>query len=131
VLGHIATLSPRDIEKIARMGLVITTHTNSNVYKSGHLHQLQQTRAFSVEPVWAFVDGLPANHGHHRNDVAQPGLIDCEWIGSQEGEVGELAGLGRALLALVEGEIGIRACAVFMTYDFKLDNLTRKRRKVR
>jgi len=36
VLGHIATLSPRDIEKIARMGLVITTHTNSNVYKRGY-----------------------------------------------------------------------------------------------
>ena len=39
ILGHVNMLSPRDIEKIVRMGLVITPHTNSNIYKFGHLYQ--------------------------------------------------------------------------------------------
>ena len=39
VVGHINILSPRDIERIARMGLVVTPHTNSNIYKEGHTWQ--------------------------------------------------------------------------------------------
>ena len=39
VLVHINVISPRDIERIARMGLVLTSHTNSNVYKAGHSWQ--------------------------------------------------------------------------------------------
>jgi predicted amidohydrolase YtcJ len=34
VISHIATISPRDIERIARMGLVLTTHTNAYLYKA-------------------------------------------------------------------------------------------------
>jgi len=34
VLAHIYVISPRDIERIARMGLVLTTHTNAALYKS-------------------------------------------------------------------------------------------------
>ena len=33
VIGHISTISPRDIERIVRMGLVLTTHTNNYLYK--------------------------------------------------------------------------------------------------
>jgi predicted amidohydrolase YtcJ len=33
VLAHIAVISPREIERIARMDLVLTTHTNSFLYK--------------------------------------------------------------------------------------------------
>jgi predicted amidohydrolase YtcJ len=33
VLSHISTFTPRDIERIARMGLVLTTHTNNYLYK--------------------------------------------------------------------------------------------------
>ncbi len=39
VLGHIGVVTPHDIERMARMGLVLTTHTNRNIYKDGHLHQ--------------------------------------------------------------------------------------------
>jgi predicted amidohydrolase YtcJ len=39
VVGHINILSPKDIERIVRMGLVITPHTNSNIYKEGHTRQ--------------------------------------------------------------------------------------------
>ena len=34
VISHISTLSPRDIERIVRMGLVLTTHTNNYLYLS-------------------------------------------------------------------------------------------------
>jgi predicted amidohydrolase YtcJ len=36
VVGHISSLSPRDIEKIVRMGLVVTPHT---IFKEAHLLQ--------------------------------------------------------------------------------------------
>lgn len=41
VLVHINILSPRDIERIVRMGLVLTSHTNSNIYRRGHIMQAQ------------------------------------------------------------------------------------------
>jgi predicted amidohydrolase YtcJ len=40
VLGHVQLLSPRDIERVARMGLIITPHTNATIYKAGS--QLQK-----------------------------------------------------------------------------------------
>jgi predicted amidohydrolase YtcJ len=58
VIGHIATLSRRDIEKIARMGLVVTTHTNSNIYKNGHLLQkkLPPERHREITPMRDLLD---------------------------------------------------------------------------
>jgi predicted amidohydrolase YtcJ len=37
VLGHVGLLSRRDIERVALMGLLVSAHTNSNIYKTGHL----------------------------------------------------------------------------------------------
>ena len=34
VVSHVNVISPRDIERIARMGLVLTTHTNAYLYKA-------------------------------------------------------------------------------------------------
>jgi len=39
VVGHVNILSPKDIERIVRMGLVVTPHTNSNIFKEGHAWQ--------------------------------------------------------------------------------------------
>jgi predicted amidohydrolase YtcJ len=39
VVGHISLLSPRDIERIARMGLVVTAHTNAFIYKEARATQ--------------------------------------------------------------------------------------------
>jgi predicted amidohydrolase YtcJ len=44
VIVHINILSPRDIERIVRMGLVVTSHTNSNIYKEGHTWQARLPR---------------------------------------------------------------------------------------
>ena len=44
VVVHINVLSPRDIERIVRMGLVLTSHTNSNIYKEGHTWQARLPR---------------------------------------------------------------------------------------
>ena len=34
MVSHINVISPRDIERIVRMGLVLTTHTNAYLYKA-------------------------------------------------------------------------------------------------
>ena len=34
VVSHVNVISPRDIERIARMGLMLTTHTNAYLYKA-------------------------------------------------------------------------------------------------
>jgi predicted amidohydrolase YtcJ len=39
VIGHFSVLSPRDIERIARMDLVVTPHTNEFIYKEGRAVQ--------------------------------------------------------------------------------------------
>jgi predicted amidohydrolase YtcJ len=39
VVGHISVLSPKDIEKILHMGLVVTPHTNEFIFKEGHATQ--------------------------------------------------------------------------------------------
>ncbi len=58
VLGHISALSPRDIERVARMGLVITTHTNRYIFKEGHLLQkrLPPERHAEIAPIRSLVD---------------------------------------------------------------------------
>lgn len=58
VIGHISTLSLRDVERIARMGLIVTTHTNRYVYKEGHLLQkkLPAHRHGEIAPVRSLVD---------------------------------------------------------------------------
>src|SRR5262249_901048 len=58
VLGHISVLAPRDIERIARMGIVLTTHTNSNIYKQGHLCQqrLPTQRDSEITPMRDLLD---------------------------------------------------------------------------
>ena len=58
VLGHISVLTPRDIERIARMGIVLTTHTNSNIYKQGHLLQqrLPKERHREITPMRDLLD---------------------------------------------------------------------------
>jgi predicted amidohydrolase YtcJ len=35
VLGHVRSLSHAEIERVAAMGLIITPHTNSAIYKFG------------------------------------------------------------------------------------------------
>jgi predicted amidohydrolase YtcJ len=58
VLGHISTLSHHDIEMIARMGLVVTTHTNRYIYKEGHLLQRRLTaeRHREITPLRDLID---------------------------------------------------------------------------
>ena len=58
VLGHVRQLSPRDIERVARMGLVITPHTNSAIYKAGHLIQksLPPERRDEITPLRRLLD---------------------------------------------------------------------------
>src|SRR5262245_50562453 len=58
VLGHIELLTPRDIESIVRMGLVITPHTNRDVYKLGDVWQkkLPRERRREITPLRTLLD---------------------------------------------------------------------------
>ena len=58
VIGHIDSLTPRDIEKIVRMGLVVTPHTNRYVFKEGHLLQkkLPPERHREITPMRDLID---------------------------------------------------------------------------
>ncbi len=58
VVAHISSLSPRDIEKIVRMGLVLTTHTNAFIYKQSDLmkRRLPPERHREITPVRDLLD---------------------------------------------------------------------------
>ncbi len=58
VLAHISSLSPRDIEEIVRMGLVVTPHTNSFIYKTSDLlkKRLPPERHREITPMRDLID---------------------------------------------------------------------------
>lgn len=64
IYGHIATLTPRDIDRIEEMGLVMTSHTNRHIYKEGHLHKrrLGPDRESEISPLRTLLDrGMRVN----------------------------------------------------------------------
>jgi len=58
VISHISTVSPRDIERIVRMGLVLTTHTNGYLYKGLHVQaqRLPPERHGEIVPLRSLID---------------------------------------------------------------------------
>jgi predicted amidohydrolase YtcJ len=58
VISHISTFSPRDIERIVRMGLVLTTHTNNYLYKGLHVEaqRLPPERHSEIVPLRSLID---------------------------------------------------------------------------
>jgi predicted amidohydrolase YtcJ len=58
VFGHIGVLSDVDIERIARMGLVVSTHTNRWIDKSGHLlmPKMPPERHREISPLRSLVE---------------------------------------------------------------------------
>ena len=58
VIAHINDYSARDIERIVRMGLVLTTHTNNYLYKGLHVHakRLPPERHNEIVPLRSFLD---------------------------------------------------------------------------
>jgi predicted amidohydrolase YtcJ len=58
VIAHINDFSPKDIERIVRMGLVLTTHTNNYLYKGLHVHakRLPPERHGEIVPLRSLID---------------------------------------------------------------------------
>ena len=58
VIAHVTTFSPRDIERIVRLGLVLTTHTNNALYKTLDTlaHQLPPERHAEIVPLRSLLD---------------------------------------------------------------------------
>lgn len=62
VLGHVSTLSRRDVARARDLGLVATSHTNRYVYKEGHLlaQRLGPDREDEISPLrWLVEAGVP------------------------------------------------------------------------
>ncbi|MPZ36918.1 MAG: amidohydrolase family protein [Rhizobiales bacterium] len=58
VIAHINDFSARDVERIVRMGLVLTTHTNNYLYKGLHVHakRLPPERHAEIVPLRSLLD---------------------------------------------------------------------------
>ena len=58
VISHISTFTPKDIERIVRMGLVLTTHTNGYLYKglSTLAQKLPPERRGEIVPLRSLLD---------------------------------------------------------------------------
>jgi predicted amidohydrolase YtcJ len=58
VVGHISLLSPKDVERIVHMGLLVTPHTNEFIYKEGRATQakLPPDRQGENTPLRALID---------------------------------------------------------------------------
>ncbi len=58
VIAHIGTFTERDIERIVRMGLALTTHTNNYLYKGLHVHaqRLPPERHNEIVPLKSLLD---------------------------------------------------------------------------
>jgi predicted amidohydrolase YtcJ len=62
VISHFGTFSPRDVERIARMGLVLTAHTNNYLYKGldAQARRLPAERHGEIVPLRSlFAAGVP------------------------------------------------------------------------
>lgn len=59
VIGHISSLSARQIDLIQEMGLVVTSHTNRYIFKEGHLLQqrLGPDREHEIAPLRTLIEG--------------------------------------------------------------------------
>ena len=58
VYGHVSALTERDIDRIAEMGLVLTSHTNRYIYKEGHLlrQRLGAARENEISPLRSLLE---------------------------------------------------------------------------
>jgi predicted amidohydrolase YtcJ len=58
VIAHISSFTKRDIERIVRMGLVLTTHTNNYLYKGLHVQaqRLPPERHDEIVPLKSLID---------------------------------------------------------------------------
>jgi predicted amidohydrolase YtcJ len=58
VISHISTISPRDVERVVRMGLVLTTHTNNYLYKGldAQAKRLPPERHNEISPLRSLMD---------------------------------------------------------------------------
>jgi predicted amidohydrolase YtcJ len=118
VIGHISVLSPRDIERIVRMGLVVTSHTNRYVEKEGHLlmQRLPPERHDEIVPLRTLIEaGVHVSLGTDNVPVT---LFAPIWhsIARRSRYVGEPVAAGQGL----SREQAIRAATIdgaYLTFD--------------
>ena len=121
VWGHIGILDHAQIEIIRDLGLVVTTHTNRHIAKSGlaHLERLGPSQAHKIVPLRSLIDnGIPVSFGsdnlppslfHVLHDVVTRRVGNVEIAPDQRisrQEALRCATWGGAYLSLREAEFG-------------------------
>lgn len=99
VFGHVTSLSADDIAAIRDLGLVITTHTSSFLYKGGLglLDSVGAERENEIVPLRALVEaGVPVSFG---SDNVPPSLFHSFWhaVARRERSTGRVIGPQQAL----------------------------------
>jgi predicted amidohydrolase YtcJ len=99
VLEHVYVVSPRDIERIARMGLVLTTHTNASLYKAldALADRLPPERHDDITPMKALREaGVPVTLATDNVPISLWGPVQ-QTILRRDFKSGRVVGTGQAL----------------------------------
>jgi hypothetical protein len=99
VLEHVYVVSPRDIERIARMGLVLTTHTNASLYKAldALAERLPPERHDDITPMKALREaGVPVTLATDNVPISLWGPVQ-QTILRRDFKSGRVVGAGQAL----------------------------------
>jgi predicted amidohydrolase YtcJ len=99
VISHISTIPPRDIERIVRMGLVLTTHTNNYLYKGLHAQaqRLPPERHGEIVPLRSLLDAGVKVSLATDNVPVSPFLPIWQTIARTSYQTKERIGAGEAL----------------------------------
>jgi predicted amidohydrolase YtcJ len=99
VLEHVYVVSLRDIERIARMGLVLTTHTNASLYKAldSLAERLPPERYDDITPMKALREaGVPVSLATDNVPISLWGPMQ-QTILRRDFKSGRVVGAGQAL----------------------------------
>lgn len=121
VLEHVYVTSPRDIERIARLGLVLTTHTNASLYKAldkiaaGYLN-VPPAREDDITPMKAWQDaGIPVTLATDNVPISLWGPVQ-QTIVRRDFKSGRVVGASQAL-SRAEALRCVTQNGAYLTFD--------------
>jgi hypothetical protein len=118
VLEHVYVVSPRDIERIVRIGLVLTTHTNASLYKAldSLADRLPPERHDDITPMKALREaGVPVTLATDNVPVSLWGPVQ-QTVLRRDFKSGRVVGAGQAL-GRAEALRCVTRTGAYLTFD--------------
>jgi predicted amidohydrolase YtcJ len=118
VLEHVYVTSPRDIERIARLGLVLTTHTNASLYKAldSIAAGLPPEREDDITPMKAWREaGIAVTLGTDNVPISLWGPVQ-QTVLRRDFKSGRVVGAGQAL-SRAEALRCVTQNGAYLTFD--------------